>query len=487
MNAMDTMLVMPEIVLAIFGFVLLVFGAFCGDRVTAAVNALAVLALGVAGFLVICPERIHLLASHAIQFGFGNMFVDNGFTRFAKLMVLIASALSLLMAMSASRGEKLERFEYAVLVLFATLGMMLMISASDFMALYVGLELQSLALYVLAAFRRDDAKSSEAGLKYFVLGALSSGLLLYGISLLYGYAGTTEFVNLAFRLKAVQPTPLGIIFGMVFVCAGMAFKLAAVPFHMWAPDVYEGAPTPVTAFFSAGPKIAALAMLTRVLLLPMGGLGHQWAQIIAFVAVASMLLGGLAGLMQSNIKRLMAYSSIANAGYALIGLAIVSKDGVRALLIYLAIYALNVLGAFGVILCMRRQGQAAVELRDFSGLAKTDPVLAAAMAVFMFSLVGIPPLAGFFAKYFVFLAAVKAGLVSLAIIGVLASVVGAYYYLRVIKLMYFDETPGAIDALPGYGVRVAIAVAALAMLGFVLYPSFIVDQATAATRSLVGG
>jgi NADH-quinone oxidoreductase subunit N len=364
--------------------------------------------------------------------------------------------------------------------------MMLMVSASDFLSLYVGLELQSLSLYVLAACKRDDAKSSEAGLKYFVLGALSSGLLLYGISLIYGFTGTTDFVSVAIDLHYKLHASQGVVIGMVFVCAALAFKISAVPFHMWAPDVYEGAPTPVTAFFAAAPKLAALALLTRFLLEPMIGLSGQWHQVIVFIAVASMLWGAFAGLVQSNLKRLLAYSSIANVGYLLVGLAAGGKAGVQALLIYFTIYALNTLGAFAVILCLRRGGKALEAITDLSGLSKTNPVVALAMTVLMFSMAGVPPLAGFFGKYFVFLAAVDAGLVPLAIIGVLSSVVTAYYYLRIIKVMYFDEPATALDPLPDWGVKSVLGISSLAMIGLTLAPAPLIEGALKAARGFLG-
>ena len=373
-----------------------------------------------------------------------------------------------------------------MLVLLATLGMMLMVSASDLLALYVGLELQSLSLYVLAAFKRDDARSSEAGLKYFVLGALSSGILLYGISLLYGFAGTTDFVSLAFSLRDQAPTHPGIVVGMVFVCAALAFKVSGVPFHMWAPDVYEGAPTPVTAFFASAPKLAALALLTRFLLEPMSGLTAQWHQVIVFISIASMLWGAFAGLAQTNVKRLLAYSSITTIGYLLVGLVVGGKSGVQAILIYFTIYALNTLGAFAVLLCLRRGGKAVEAITDFSGLSKTNPVIALAMTVLRFSLAGVPPLAGFFGKYFMFLAAVKAGLLPLAIIGVLSSVVAAFYYLRIIKVMYFDEPVGALDPLPDWGVKVVLGLSSLAMIGITLAPSPLIEGALRAARGLLG-
>ena len=418
---------------------------------------------------------------------FANMFVDDGFTRFVKLLILIGAAFSVMLSWSYLEQQKLALPEFPALVTLATLGMMLMVSSSNLLSLYVGLELQSLALYVLAAYRRDDARSSEAGLKYFVLGALSSGLILYGISFVYGYAGTIDFVELAFRLREAGPHLLGITVGMVFICAALAFKISAVPFHMWTPDVYEGAPTPVTAFFAAATKIAGVALFTRVLMQPLSGLSHQWQQIVIFVSVASMLLGSFGGLAQSNIKRLMAYSSIANIGYILVGLSLDNAGGVQALLIYQAIYFINVTGVFAVILCLRRDGKPLEQISDLSGLAKTNPLVALFMGAFMFSMAGVPPLAGFLGKYFVFLAAVKAHMVPLAVIGVLTSVVAAYYYLRIIKVMYFDEPLRPIDPLPDFGVKIVLGLSAGFIMVAIICPTPIITGAMVATRSFLGG
>lgn len=486
-NPYSLMIVLPEVFLAVFGLVLLMVGLMNRTNVALVTGLLTLLAFVVTGAAVLWPDRLHYLLAggNLPSFAFGTMFVDDGFGRFVKLLLLASSGFSILLSYSYLDQTKLLRPEYPVLVLFATVGMMLMVSASDFLSLYVGLELQSLALYVLAAFNRESAKSSEAGLKYFVLGALASGLLLYGISLIYGYAGTTDFVKLAFILRDAPPHTLGLTFGMVFICAALAFKVSAVPFHMWTPDVYEGAPTPVTAFFSTAPKIAALALLVRVLFEPLRPLIHQWDQVIMVAAVASMVIGSFAGLAQKNLKRLMAYSSIANVGYALTGLAVTTKLGLQALLIYLSVYFLTSLGTFGVILCLRRQGKPVEELSDLAGLSKTNPMLALAMTFFMFSLAGVPPLAGFFGKYFIFLAAVGANMTPLAIIGVLTSVVAAFYYLRIIKVMYFDEVTTPIDPLPDFGVKLTVGLAAVAMIVFTIIPSPVVDGTWNAINSFI--
>ncbi|MDE1900298.1 MAG: NADH-quinone oxidoreductase subunit NuoN [Alphaproteobacteria bacterium] len=480
-------IVMPEITLAVVAFVCLIAAAACGPRVTRHIGVLAIGAFALAGGVLFCPERLkHLLDGALPVFAFGTQFVDDSFGRFGKALILTAASLSVLLSWSYFEKTGDEKPEYPVLIMFATLGMMLMVSASDFISLYVGIELQSLALYVLAAFKRDDIRSSEAGLKYFTLGALSSGLLLYGISLIYGYTGTTDFVSVSIALRQHMLTNPGIVIGMVFVCAALSFKVSGVPFHMWAPDVYEGAPTPVAAFFASAPKIAALILFARFLLTPMHAMAGQWHQIIVFVALASMLWGAFAGLAQTNFKRLLAYSSIANIGFILVALSVGGREGLQSMLVYLAIYALNTLGAFAVLLCLRRDGKPVNDIADFAGLGKTNPGLALAMTVLMFSLAGVPPLAGFFAKYFVLLAAVDAGMLPVVVIGVLSSVVGAFYYLKIVKLIYVDEPQGAFDPLPDWGVRSVLALSALAMIGITLAPSPLLDATMKAARGFIG-
>ncbi len=488
-NAITPFVVAPEILIAVVGVVLLIAAAACGQRVTRAIGVLAIACFAAAGWLLFSEWRIAHLSETplVVHYAFGTRFIDDTFGRFVKAVILGASALSILLSWSYFEKEGNERPEYPVLVLFATLGMLLMVSASDLLSLYVGLELQSLSLYILAAFNRDEARSSEAGLKYFILGALSSGLLLYGISLIYGFAGTTDFTALSFALREQAGTHPGIVVGMVFVCAGLVFKVSGVPFHMWAPDVYEGSPTPVTAFFAAAPKLSALVLLMRFLMEPMIGLTVEWHQIVIFISVASMLWGAFAGLAQTNAKRLLAYSSIANVGYLLIGLLVGGKAGVQAILIYVVIYALNTLGVFAVLLCLRKEGKALEGIGDLAGLSKTNPVVALAMAVLMFSLAGIPPLAGFFGKYFLFLAAVKAEMIPLAIIGVLSSVVTAFYYLRLIKFMYFDEPKGAIDPLPDWGVKTVLGLCSIAMVALAFVPAPLIDGAMTASHGFFGG
>ena len=470
--------VLPEVCLALMAMVLLMFGVFRGDKSTSSCSWLAVFALLLTGVVMaLLPEEADL--------AFGGQFVVDQFARFMKWLVLIGSALAVIMSINYNAREGIERFEFPVLILFASLGMMLMVSANDLISLYVGLELQSLSLYVIAAFRRDSAKSSEAGLKYFVLGALSSGMLLYGASMIYGFSGTTRFDALSNLFTGPSPDPgVGVVVGLVFLLAGLAFKVSAVPFHMWTPDVYEGAPTPVTAFFAVAPKIAAIALLVRTMIGPFGELFDQWQQIIIFISIASMVIGALAAIWQKNLKRLLAYSSIGHVGYALVGLAAGSEEGIRGIGVYMAIYLAMNIGTFCCVLSMRRQGVLVEGIEDLAGLARNHPMMAAAMAIFMFSMAGIPPLAGFFGKLYVFMAAVNEGLYILAIVGVLTSVVGAFYYLRIIKVMYFDDPEDAFDRLPAREIGLIMMVMGAFTLFFFIYPSPIIDGAGQAASVL---
>ncbi len=430
----DLSLILPEIVLSVFVMAALLAAAYGGK------DALAPLLVWVtSGLLALIGVWIGL-GGDGTHIGFGGMYVDDAFARFAKVAILLSAAAILLMSEGYMQRRGLLRFEYPLLVALAVVGMLVMVSAADLMTLYMGLELQSLSLYVVAALRRDSAKSTEAGLKYFVLGALSSGLLLYGASLTYGYAGTTLFVGII-ETTRLGDVSLGLLFGLVFVAAGIAFKVSAAPFHMWTPDVYEGSPTPVTAFFATAPKMAAMAMFARVLHDGFGGIIGDWQQILAFLSVVSMFLGGVAAIGQTNIKRLMAYSSIAHMGYALMGLAAGTTFGVQAMLVYMAIYVTMNVGTFAFILSMERDGTPVTDIAALSMYSRVDPLRALAMLVLLFSLAGVPPLVGFFAKFYVLSAAVEAGLGWLAILGVIAAVINAFYYLRIVYLMYFGE-PG---------------------------------------------
>ena len=465
--------VLPEIVLALGAMALLMYGAFAGERTAMAVSWLSIALLILVGAVIVWMPGTKMVA-------FGGSFVVDQFARFLKLLALAGSAVAILMSLGYLASERQLRFEYPILILLSTLGMMMLISAADLIALYLGLELMSLALYVLAAFHRDSVRASEAGLKYFVLGALSSGMLLYGASLVYGFTGTVSFAGIA---KAAGEGGIGLIFGIVFLFAGFCFKVSAVPFHMWTPDVYEGAPTPVTAFFAAAPKVAGMAMFVRTTIVAFPGVTSQWQQILVFVAIASMALGSFAAIGQRNIKRLMAYSSIGHMGFALIGLAAATEEGVQGVLVYIAIYIAMTLGVFACILSMRRDGKMVEEIGDLSGLARTKPAMAFFMAMLLFSMAGIPPLAGFFAKFYVFLAAIKAGLFTLAVIGVVTSVVGAYYYLTIIKIMYFDEAARPLERMPAALVAV-LGVSGLFNLLFIVYPAPLIDAAAAAAKSL---
>jgi NADH-quinone oxidoreductase subunit N len=477
---MNASLALPEIWIAIAGMVLLIAGAFLGDRATRLIGLLSMAVMVVAAIMVLGRDL-----SAGAQLAFGGHFVVDRFAVFAKVLTLIAALFAVWMSLSYAEREGMARFELPILMLLATLGMMMMISANDLISLYVGLELQSLALYVTAAIRRDTVKSTEAGLKYFVLGALSSGMLLYGASMIYGFVGTVSFTGLAQALTGGVPG-IGVIIGLVFLCAGLAFKISAVPFHMWTPDVYEGAPTPITAFFAAAPKVAAIALFTRVLVDAFGGITPQWQQIIVVISVASMALGAFAALVQKNIKRLMAYSSIGNIGYALVGLAAGSQQGVSGLLFYMAIYVPMTLGAFAVILAMRQKGQMVEEISDLAGLAKSQPWLAHIFAAILFSMAGIPPLAGFFGKYMVFAAAVDSGMFVLAVLGVLTSVVSAYYYVRIVKVMYFDEPVGVFDRVDGSLKVVLAASLAVVVIGIVFINSLLTSTAVAAASLFAG-
>ncbi|WP_163269619.1 NADH-quinone oxidoreductase subunit NuoN [Chelativorans alearense] len=430
----------PELALAVGAMALLMVGVFSGERANTTVTGLSVaLLLAAIAWIIVFP---------AYGDAFEGAFVNDPFARFMKLLTLVGAAVTLIMSVGFAKAEKFDKFEYPVLIMLSTLGMMLMISANDMLSLYLGLELQSLALYVVAAINRDSVRATEAGLKYFVLGALSSGMLLYGITLIYGFTGNTGFEAIAAALSGGE-RQLGLVFGLVFVLAGLAFKISAVPFHMWTPDVYEGAPTPVTAFFAAAPKMAAMALLVRVVMGAFEPIAFDWQQIIVFISIASMLLGAFAAIGQRNIKRLMAYSSIGHMGYALVGLSANSPEGVRGVVIYMLIYLAMTLGTFAFILAMRRNETNVEQIDDLAGLSATNPMMATIMTILMFSLAGIPPLAGFWAKWYVFLAAINAELYWLAVIGVLASVVGAYYYLRIIKVMWFDEPVGAFQPMAG--------------------------------------
>ena len=470
-------LVLPELVLLGAALSLLMFGVFRRGQSDSGITSLAVVFMGLALVFVFAIPNSEIKI-------FDGLLINDPFAKFMKSLVLIGAMLTLIMGYGYRKRGELVNFEYPVLILFATLGMLLMISANNLMALYIGIELQSLSLYVIAAFDRDSRRSGEAGLKYFILGALSSGLLLYGCSLVYGFSGSTSFEGIASALNTIGADSIGLTIGMVFLCAGLAFKVSAVPFHMWTPDVYEGSPTPSTAFFAAAPKIAGVAIFIRVLVDPFADLVAQWQQVVIAISVASMSLGTLAAIYQTNIKRLMAYSSIANIGYALVGLAAGTSDGVQSVIIYMSIYLIMIVGTFGCILSMRAHGQMMEDINDLAGLGRTNPLLAIALTALMFSFVGIPPLAGFFGKLYVFLAAINAGLYWLAVIGLLTSVVGAFYYLRIVKLMYFDEARESFDSPIDKELVAVIAFCSILVGLFFAYPTPMIKGAAVAAETL---
>jgi NADH-quinone oxidoreductase subunit N len=482
MSLIDSLwLVLPEEVLSVAGLVLLLVAAWFGDKSAKAVTVLACVALA-AAFALVAPG-VCAGASGPDTVGFYGQYHADAFAGLAKLMIYAASGAALVVAPRYFERLGAMRAEYPVLVLFAATGMGVMVSAGDLMSLYIGLELNSLSAYVLAAFLRTDTRSAEAGLKYFVLGALASGILLFGMSLTYGFAGTTSFAGIRDAFHAGLST--GALFGLVFVFAGLAFKISAVPFHMWTPDVYEGAPTPVTAFFASAPKVAAVALLTRVAIEAFGSQAEAWRQVVIFAALASIIVGALGAIGQANIKRLLAYSSINNVGFILIGLACASAKGVSAMLVYLAIYVVMTVGSFVAVLLMRDEaGEPLEAIADLSGLSRTRPALAYCLAIMMFSLAGIPPLFGFWGKFVVFQAAVDANLVWLAAVGIAASVPSAYYYIKIVKVMFFDE---AADTIRGKGdaphwTLLAICAVLMSPLGYLLtgWLGGIADRAAAA-------
>lgn len=474
----DLTIILPEILLSLYAIAALLVAVYTThDKlagvitwVTGAVMAGLALWIGMTG--------------SGTNTAFGGMFNDDGFARFAKIVILLSGATVLVMSQEYMQRRGLLRFEYPVLIALATVGMMMMVSAGDLMALYMGLELQSLALYVVASLRRDSVKSTEAGLKYFVLGALSSGLLLYGASLIYGFAGTTLFSGII-AAAGEGYTPVGLLFGLVFMVSGLAFKVSAVPFHMWTPDVYEGSPTPVTAFFATAPKMAAMGLFARVLYDAFGGVTGDWGQVVALLSVLSMFLGAIAAIGQTNIKRLMAYSSIAHMGYALMGLAAGTVFGVQSMLVYMAIYVTMNIGTFAFIMSLERDGAPVTDIKALNMYAKREPGRAIAMLVLLCSLAGLPPMLGFFGKLYVLRAAIEADLVWLAIAGGVASVIGAYYYLRLVFFMYFGEEGDALDKSNSPVLWVALMGSATIMVVGVINLFGVEAVAAAAAATLV--
>ena len=467
--------VLPILFLAIAGMIMLMFGVFTKRDHSFAVTAASIVVLAIAARLLVAAPGGTI---------FHGLYQTNDFTRFADVLVALGAIGALALSVTFNRNIGITRFEFPVLVLFAVTGMVVLVSASDLITLYIGFEIQSLALYVLAAFARHNLRSSEAGLKYFVLGALSSGLLLYGISLVYGFAGTTNFAGIAHALAGHPAAAVGSTIGLVFVLVGLAFKISAAPFHMWTPDVYEGAPTSVTAFFATAPKIAVFALLLRVMLGPFGPVLGQWRDLVQIIAASSMVIGAVGAIRQTSIKRLMGYSSIGHMGYALMGLAAGTAAGVSGALIYLAIYLVISLGTFGCIIAMSRGRQPVERIADLAGMASDDPRFAFVLAVMMWSMAGIPPLAGFFGKFYVFAAAINAGLDPLAVLGIITSVIAAFYYLRVIKVMYFDAGEPGLDRRSA-GVSLVMGAAAAFTVLFVFHPSTLTTLSTMAAHALM--
>jgi NADH-quinone oxidoreductase subunit N len=465
---------LPSLVLGLGAMVLLIYGVLTKRDTWMDCSAGAIALLVIAAIATLnVPDGVL----------FGGLVKTSLYTRYADCLVLLGAAAALLLSLDYNRREAIARFEFPVLVLFAVLGMIVMIAAADLMTLYIGFELQSLALYICAAFQRDSVRSTEAGLKYFVLGALASGLLVYGISLVYGFAGTTNFAGLASVLTGAPG--YGTVIGIVFVLIGLAFKISAAPFHMWTPDVYQGAPTSVTAFYGTAPKVAAMALFMSVMMIPFGHMLVQWQLLIEVLSICSMILGALAAIGQTNIKRLLAYSSIGHIGYALMGLAAGTQAGVQATLVYLAIYLVMSFGSFACVIAMRRQGQAVETIADLAGLSTERPGMAGAFAIFMWAMAGIPPLSGFFGKLYVFSAAIDAGLVTLAVVGVVTSVIAAFYYLRVIKIMYFDKGAPGFDKAAG-SVNLVMGAGAVVTGLFVFLPGPLIVAASAAAKALMG-
>ena len=476
-ETLNLMVVMPEIFLAVVAMSLLMVGVFQGNKSTNILSWAAIIAFSISAIIILNDQWTTELALNS-------MIVVDDFANVMKLIILIGLAVSVALSMQYLDQERIARFEYPVLLMFAGIGMMLMVSANNLLSLYMAIELQSLSLYVLAAFHRNSLRSGEAAAKYFILGALSSGMLLFGISLIYGFTGSLDYTILQTTLAGIDGIPPGFTIGMVFVLAALVFKISAAPFHMWTPDVYQGSPTCVTALFALVPKVAALAVIMRLLFIPFEAVVEQWAQIIYFVSIASLLFGSFAAIAQNNIKRLLAYSSIGNMGYALIGLVAGTQLGVASLIVFILIYMLMTAGSFAIVLCMRRDGMAVEKISDLSGLSQNQPLLAYALAALMFSMSGIPPLAGFFGKLFIFNAAVASGYYVLAVIGVVASVVAAYYYLRIIKVMFFDEPADPFDKDIGIERKAVLIFSLICVLGFIFKPSYIMSFAEVAAASL---
>ncbi len=477
MDDLNLMPILPELFLIAIGMAFLMIGVFKGNSSTNTLCWASCIGFVIAAVLL-------MKSDWSVTYILSDMLVIDSFAGIMKLLILLGLTVSLALSVQYLHQERIARFEYPVLVIFAGVGMMFMVSSNNMLSLYMALELQSLSLYVLAAFHRNSLRSGEAAAKYFILGALSSGMLLFGISLIYGFVGSVDFNTIRETLSSLDSIPPGFTVGMVFVLAALAFKISAVPFHMWTPDVYQGAPTCVTAFFAIVPKVAALGLLMRLLFVPFEAATDQWMQILYFISIGSLVIGAFAAISQDNIKRIFAYSSIGNIGYALIGIVAGTAAGVGSVIVFLLIYIAMTAGAFVIILSMRRNGLAVENVTDLAGFSKNNPVMAYAMAAILFSLSGIPPLAGFFGKLFIFEAAIESELYLLATLGILASVVSAYYYLRIIKIMFFDEAVDAFDNDIALAKRAVLLIVTLFLVVFIFVPNFLLDSAMLAATSL---
>ena len=455
-------LIFPEIFLSLSIFATLLLGVFLKNSYKLITNIT---------YLIIIILLLIIFNSFTMSGSlFSNSFVSNSFINFFKILILLGTLFVMLITQSFIKEMKINYFEYPLLLLFSVLGMFFMVSSNDLMSFYLGLELQSLALYILASIDRDNLKSNESGIKYFILSALSSGLLLYGCSLLYGFTGSTNFEEISLKMEFENT---GAVFAMVFVLVGLAFKVSAVPFHMWTPDVYQGSPSSVTTFFAVVPKVAGIAILIRFVQIPFEQLTDQWKNILIFMALASMILGAIAAIGQTNIKRLIAYSSIGHIGYALAGISTGTVTGYSSSITYISIYAIMNLGVFGCIFLMKKEGKYCEDIRDLAGISKQNPLLAISFLIIMFSLAGIPPLAGFFAKFYVFMSVIESGMYTLAIVGLLSTVISAFYYLRIIKIIYFDEIKNPFDKTKNLGITSTVLLSCSILILFFLYPSIL--------------
>ena len=450
----------PELFLSLSIFSILMIGVFKKDSYNL-VTKLSLFTLFIIIFILLNKDNFQIKI-------FSNTFISDSFTNFIKILIVVSSLFILNFSQSFIKENKIDKFEYPIIILIAILGMFIMVSSNDLILFYLGLEIQSLSLYILAAIDRDNQRSSESGIKYFILSALSSGLLLYGCSLLYGFTGSTNFDQIALQLDSDNT---GAIFSVVFILVGLAFKISAVPFHMWTPDVYEGSPTSVTSFFAVAPKIAGLAVLIRFMQIPFQNILVEWQTIIIFISIGSMILGGIAAIGQTNIKRLMAYSSIGHIGYALAGVATGTVSGYSSSIIYITIYAVMNIGAFGCIFLMRSAGEYKENIEDLSGISKKHPLLAISFLIILFSLAGIPPLGGFFAKFYVFMSVIENEMYVLAVIGLLSTVISAFYYIRIIKVIYFDELKQPFDQIKNFSITSTVFITCLILITFFIYPS----------------